>query len=476
MNFDQKSLPPPVVGSKLPVLLNTQWIQAEILSIRFADSTNPQYYCHFDLYNKRLDEWVMLERMDLNKVKLPSPKKKPPHPKVAKLKSHKTPAEKKRKRPPPGSNASLLAGIHGSPSVQGSPSPAPIPLDMDSPRSMLAETPDELESNLAQDQDTSRADIDPESMAPDPDSSFSKEKEIEKLRTSGSMTQSHTEISRLKNINRICIGKSVIDTWYFSPYPEDFTKLDVLFICQCCLEPVGTEQMLARHRQKCQIRHPPGNEIYRHGSLSFFELDGRKQRHYCRNLCLISKLFLDHKTLYYEVDPFLYYIMTRNDERGMHVLGYFSKEKQSAEEYNVACILTLPQYQRMGYGKLLIDFSYQLTKIERKTGSPEKPLSDLGLLSYRSYWADTIVELLMENSEMSVQQISETSSITADDIMQTLQSMDMIKFYKNQFVIYLAEKTIAHHEKNALRKRERIDPSKILWSPLKFLTSQLNFL
>ena len=42
------------------------------------------------------------------------------------------------------------------------------------------------------------------------------------------------------------------------------------------------------------------------------------------------------------------------DERGAHIVGYFSKEKSSPEEYNLACILTLPPYQRKGYGKFLI--------------------------------------------------------------------------------------------------------------------------
>ena len=50
-------------------------------------------------------------------------------------------------------------------------------------------------------------------------------------------------------------------------------------------------------------------QIYRNGNLAMFEVDGGEQKEYGQNLCSLAKLFLDHKTLYYDVDPFLFYVL-----------------------------------------------------------------------------------------------------------------------------------------------------------------------
>lgn len=41
--------------------------------------------------------------------------------------------------------------------------------------------------------------------------------------------------------------------------------------------------------------------------------------------------------------------------------------------------------------------AYELSKKESKVGTPERPLSDLGLLSYRGYWTRVLLDILKKH-------------------------------------------------------------------------------
>ncbi|CAH8596856.1 unnamed protein product [Schistosoma intercalatum] len=215
---------------------------------------------------------------------------------------------------------------------------------------------------------------------------------------------------------QIQLGRYVITTWYSAPYPSEYARLTLLYICEFCLKYIKTRNVYLRHIEKCPYSFPPGNEIYRCKNISVFEVDGYTSRLYCQQLCLLAKLFLDHKTLYYDVEPFLFYVVTihnnatdeqehneksnhhnnnNDNERCFHLVGYFSKEKRSVQKYNLSCILVLPPYQKQAYGRFLIDFSFLLSRIEGQPGSPEKPLSQLGNLSYQSYWRSKVLPFLL---------------------------------------------------------------------------------
>lgn len=404
---------------------------AEILSINSRRSP-PKFYVHYVDFNKRLDEWITADRINLEKDVMF------PRPKTAEEDISK---QKKKKKKTPGPST-------GESGDQRSESPeATDVMDLE-----------DLNVQGLQDEELSRED------------------EIKKLRTSGSMTQNPHEVARVRNINRVIMGRFQIEPWYFSPYPIELTDEDVVYIDDFTLQYFGSRKQYERYRKKCTLRHPPGNEIYRDDYVSFFEIDGRQQRTWCRNLCLLSKLFLDHKTLYYDVDPFLFYCMTRRDELGHHLVGYFSKEKESADGYNVACILTLPQYQRMGYGRLLIEFSYELSKQEGKVGSPEKPLSDLGLLSYRAYWADTLITILADHGrEITIDEISSMTSMTTTDILHTAKTLNILRYYKGQHIIFLNDDIMKRYDQLFSKPRRRITPSKLVWKPPIFTASQLRF-
>jgi len=151
----------------------------------------------------------------------------------------------------------------------------------------------------------------------------------------------------------------------------------------------------------CDVRHPPGDEIYRDKKegteIAFYEIDGATSRVYCENLSYVSRMYLDHKNIAFSIDPFLFYCLYEVKEDGFHFVGYFSKEKNNnLSQNNLSCILVMPFCQRSGYGKLLIEFSYALSSIEARPGGPERPISDLGIKVYLPFWTRRVVNALLE--------------------------------------------------------------------------------
>ncbi|KAK3682481.1 hypothetical protein B0T22DRAFT_494184 [Podospora appendiculata] len=277
-------------------------------------------------------------------------------------------------------------------------------------------------------------------------------------------------------IECIEFGGWEIDTWYAAPYPEEYSRNRVLYICEFCLKYMNSDYVAWRHKLKCPAKHPPGDEIYRHDSISVFEVDGRKNPVYCQNLCLLAKLFLGSKTLYYDVEPFLFYVLCEYDDLGYHFVGYFSKEKRASSQNNVSCILTLPIHQRKGYGNLLIDFSYLLTRVEQKTGSPEKPLSDMGLVSYRNYWRLVMCRYLQEHFSdnetekkgLSIKNISDDTGLTPDDVISALEGLRCLvrdpqtHLYAFRVDQRYCREYVATWE---AKKYVQLNPSALTWTP-----------
>ena len=280
----------------------------------------------------------------------------------------------------------------------------------------------------------------------------------------------HEEATKVRTIDEIVMGNYRCCTWYFSPFPEEYHNEKTLYFCEFCLNFYVKKDELERHlKTNCLLRHPPGNEIYRDDKISMFEVDGKTESIYCENLSYLSKLFLDHKTLAWDVDPFLFYILTEYDKYGYHFVGYFSKEKDSPQGWNLSCILTLPFHQRKGYGKFLIEFSYLLSKREQKFGSPERPLSDLGYSTYFAYWTQKICETLRkwEGNSITINDIAEETHIKQKDIHNVMSDLHLLRYDDGHYIIIADKKILEELEKRTGKKGYPLHPEKLIWTPYK---------
>lgn len=71
--------------------------------------------------------------------------------------------------------------------------------------------------------------------------------------TTAALEKEHEAITKVKYIDRVQIGRFEIDTWYFSPYPDEYGKQPKLWICEYCLRYMRLEKSYRYHMVSKQL-------------------------------------------------------------------------------------------------------------------------------------------------------------------------------------------------------------------------------
>lgn len=98
-------------------------------------------------------------------------------------------------------------------------------------------------------------------------------------------------------------------------------------------------------------------------------------------------------------------------------------------------------------------------------------ISDLGQQAYKPYWASTIIDFLLNQSEesaLSIMDIAKRTSIMAEDIVYTLNQLGILKIINGVYFIAAERGLLTALAQKYPVKEPRVDPSKLHWTP--FLT------
>ena len=329
-----------------------------LASLALQLSEHPHlYYIHYIDWDRRMDEWTTRDRMLLpSQIEQISQQQRPQQP----LQHSTTPAP----APAPAPSASTSAPSQSQGASQAQPSGDGVEVAAGASQGVDAEMEERFDAALSLHPSASSNSLKDlalpsSSPSPPPLSLLPSGVSGESLLVAadghgGSMVgghgqfseddlKAHEEATKVKNVDSISFGPYRMSTWYYSPFPPEYSRWSILHFCEYCLSFFGVESELQRHARRCILRHPPGYEIYRSQekgvTVAMFEVDGQRETVYCQNLCYLAKLFLDHKTLEFDATPFLFYVLCERDpqqEKGYHIVGYFSKEKISATGYNLA--------------------------------------------------------------------------------------------------------------------------------------------
>ncbi|TAQ86755.1 hypothetical protein B7494_g4916 [Chlorociboria aeruginascens] len=263
-----------------------------------------------------------------------------------------------------------------------------------------------------------------------------------------------------RNIDIVVFGDMTFKSWYPSWYPKEVLGekalngeskgivVGRLYVCKRCFGYSKEVVEWVKHVRVCR-REVPGRKVYVHGKgsdgtegeegvWSVWEVDGGVDTPFCQNLSLFAKLFLDNKSVFFDLSSFNYFLLvhTSPSTSAQQIVGFFSKEKMSWDSNNLACILIFPPWQRKCLGSILMGLSYEIARREEIMGGPEKPISDLGKKGYKRFWGAEIARFLLGIREtdkkkgkrmLDVESISKETWIAPEDCLSVLRDMGVVE-------------------------------------------------
>ena len=150
--------------------------------------------------------------------------------------------------------------------------------------------------------------------------------------------------------------------------------------------------------------------------------------------------------MFFDVSSFNYYLLIQDlpssSLPSRQIVGFFSKEKMSWDNNNLACILVFPPWQRQGLGKILMGVSYELSKRENRIGGPEKPLSELGRKGYLKFWEARVASAILgirNKSTVTTEEVARQCWMLVDDVIVALKEMGMLETRKKGAGFLLAK-------------------------------------
>eukprot|EP01147_Barroeca_monosierra_P004299 gene4299-6610_t len=213
-----------------------------------------------------------------------------------------------------------------------------------------------------------------------------------------------------------------IGKYRLEPWSHRFEAAAPVYVCAKCLARYNTQKQLRQHANICFVKEPPGKCIFRSKAFDIYQVDGFLGRRFARALTWLTTAFITDKLLSVDVTRFEYFVLR---EENKFVAAYFSRQKNCPIENNLSCIAVFPQYQRQGYGKILVDLSYEISLRDGRIGTPERPLSLHGRKLYHSVWRTRLMRAMSEqkSSQVTLKSLSDSTGIDPFDIVEAIQTM-----------------------------------------------------